>query len=157
MAFSHKDAVTIYICAANVPNPPPCLSGVALPASMWRNTCVYNCPLSRLQPCHAVRPARQWTEVCSPQITPSAHGWPTSAAAATDSPPKSWRPQSASQTAPGATITRYLDASVRSGWGVERLQDKEEEGCRETGLAQEHKALLHTTGNVESWCQKLWN
>lgn len=118
------------------------------------NTCVYNCPLSRLQPCHAVRPARQWTEVCSLQITPSAHGWPTSAAAATDSPPKSWRPQSASQTAPGATITRYLDASVRAGWGVERLQDREEEGCGESGLPQKHKALLHPKGNAESLYQK---
>lgn len=41
MAFSHKEAVTIYICAAYVPKEPLCLSGDALPASMWPIWCKY--------------------------------------------------------------------------------------------------------------------
>lgn len=80
---------------------------------------VNNCPFHHLQLCLAACLAHPSTEVCSPLITPSAHGWPTSATAAIGSPPKSWRPQSASQTAPGATTTRYPDAAVRNWWGEE--------------------------------------
>lgn len=84
-----------------------------------------------LQLCPAECPARQWTEVCSLLITPSAHGWPTSATAATGSPPKSWRPQSASQTAPGATTIRYPDASVSRRCLGRRRDVKEEGRCLE--------------------------
>lgn len=89
-------------------------------------TCVNNCLFHHLQLCRAACRARPSTEVCSPLITPSAHGWPTSATAAIGSPPKSWRPQSASQTAPGATTTRYPDAAVRNWWGEGgRMAEKE--------------------------------
>lgn len=78
----------------------------------------------RLQLCRAACPARQRTEVCSPPITRSARGWPTSATAATGCPPKSWRPRSASQTAPGASTIRYPDASVSRGcWGTASWTD----------------------------------
>lgn len=89
---------------------------------------VNNCPFHCLQLCLAACLAHPSTEVCSPLITPSAHGWPTSATAAIGSPPKSWRPQSASQTAPGATTTRYPDAAVRNWWGEEGGEEDGGEG-----------------------------
>lgn len=88
-----------------------------------------------LQLCHAACLARQWMEVCSLLITPSAQGWPTSATTATGSPPKSWLPPSASQTAPGATSTRYPDALVsRAGRRGRRGVEEEGEWWRVRGI-----------------------
>lgn len=96
----------------------------AVPKSVLSQTFVLTTSSCRLQLCRAACPARQRTEVCSPPITRSARGWPTSATAATGCPPKSWRPRSASQTAPGASTIRYPDASVSRGcWGTASWTD----------------------------------